>query len=89
MQGCGSTASRNLEILGIGNHASRRELAMAKVRSCAACAPGGKMHRHGLQGRLESVRKIQRPPPGLVRQKMAQQQRQKAMQTSPVVQGKG
>lgn len=34
------------------------------------------MHRHGLQGRLESVRKIQRPPPGLVRQKMAQQRSQ-------------
>lgn len=63
-----ATASRNLEISGtdhfssarrvpIWNHAGRRKLAMARVRSCVACASGGKVPRHVLQGQLESIRK--------------------------------
>lgn len=88
-----ATASRNLEIPGtdhfssarrvaIGNRAGRRNPAMAMVRSCAACAPGGKVNRHGLQDWLESIRKTQRPAPELLRQKTVQQQQRTVFSSS-------
>lgn len=83
--GCGdmaATASKNLGILGTGHfylqegdHLESCWQEEAGHGSWIACAPGEKVHRRGLQGRLESTRKIQRLAPELMSQKMVQQHR--------------